>query len=35
MELIQGEGRIISASVAFMKELRELCNQYNLLLIFD
>ena len=35
IEPIQGEGGIIPATVSFMKELRELCDQYNALLIFD
>ncbi|CAL4326586.1 aspartate aminotransferase family protein [Buchnera aphidicola] len=35
VELIQGEGGIIPATVSFIKELRILCHQYNALLIFD
>ncbi|AWH90284.1 aspartate aminotransferase family protein [Buchnera aphidicola (Melanaphis sacchari)] len=35
IELIQGEGGIVPATVSFIKELRELCNKYNALLIFD
>ncbi|QCI20655.1 aspartate aminotransferase family protein [Buchnera aphidicola (Brachycaudus cardui)] len=35
VELIQGEGGIIPATVSFIKDLRVLCNQYNALLIFD
>jgi len=35
VELIQGEGGVIPANVPFIKGLRELCDQYNALLIFD
>jgi acetylornithine/N-succinyldiaminopimelate aminotransferase len=35
IELIQGEGGIVPATIPFIKELRLLCNQYNILLIFD
>ncbi len=35
VEAIQGEGGIIPAEDSFLPGLRELCNQYNALLIFD
>lgn len=35
VEPIQGEGGINVADVDFLKELRNLCDQYNALLIFD
>ncbi|AAM68058.1 aspartate aminotransferase family protein [Buchnera aphidicola] len=35
MELIQGEGGIVPADVAFVREIRDLCYKYNALLIFD
>ncbi len=35
MELIQGEGGVIPAEPAFVKGVRELCDKYNALLIFD
>lgn len=35
MEPIQGEGGIISGDPAFIKRARELCDQYNALLVFD
>lgn len=35
VELIQGEGGIIPATVLFIQELRKLCNKYNAILIFD
>ncbi|CAL4325863.1 aspartate aminotransferase family protein [Buchnera aphidicola] len=35
MELIQGEGGIIPATIPFVREIRKLCNKYNALLIFD
>lgn len=35
VELIQGEGGVIPATVSFIQELRQLCDQYNALLIFD
>lgn len=35
MELIQGEGGIVPATISFVKEVRKLCNKYNALLIFD
>ncbi|QCI26934.1 acetylornithine/succinylornithine family transaminase [Buchnera aphidicola (Thelaxes californica)] len=35
IELIQGEGGVISADKSFIKKLRELCNIYDVLLIFD
>ncbi|QCI21241.1 aspartate aminotransferase family protein [Buchnera aphidicola (Hyperomyzus lactucae)] len=35
VELIQGEGGIIPATKSFIKELRLLCNQHNIILIFD
>ncbi|AEO08866.1 bifunctional N-succinyldiaminopimelate-aminotransferase/acetylornithine transaminase protein [Buchnera aphidicola str. Ak (Acyrthosiphon kondoi)] len=35
VEPIQGEGGVIPANVSFIKKLRELCDQYNALLIFD
>ncbi len=35
MEPIQGEGGIIPADVEFAKQVRELCNQHNALLVYD
>ncbi|WP_284443159.1 aspartate aminotransferase family protein [Buchnera aphidicola] len=35
VELIQGEGGVIPAKIDFIQELRELCDRYNALLIFD
>lgn len=35
MEPIQGEGGIIPADLEFAKQVRELCNQYNALLVYD
>ncbi|AHG59868.1 aspartate aminotransferase family protein [Buchnera aphidicola] len=35
VELIQGEGGVIPATISFIEELRELCNKYDALLIFD
>ena len=35
MELIQGEGGIIPADIAFVQEIKNLCCKYNALLIFD
>jgi succinylornithine transaminase family protein len=35
VEPIQGEGGVIPADIAFLKELRELCNKTGALLIFD
>lgn len=35
LEAIQGEGGIIKANNNFLKKIRELCNKYNALLIFD
>lgn len=35
MEPIQGEGGIIPADKEFAKQVRELCDQYNALLVFD
>ncbi len=35
LEPVQGEGGIISANDDYLKELRELCNQNDILLIFD
>ncbi|MCV2884363.1 aspartate aminotransferase family protein [Aestuariibacter sp. AA17] len=35
MEPLQGEGGIISPTPEFVKGVRELCDQYNALLIFD
>ena len=35
IEPIQGEGGIISSSTKFLKELRKICNQKEVLLIFD
>ncbi|MGC9462197.1 aspartate aminotransferase family protein [Vibrio genomosp. F10] len=35
MEPLQGEGGIISPTNEFMKAVRELCDKYNALLIFD
>lgn len=35
LEPIQGEGGIINADVAFLKEARKLCDQYDALLIYD
>lgn len=35
VELIQGEGGVIPATISFIKELRKICNEYNALLIFD
>ncbi|MGO2233888.1 MAG: aspartate aminotransferase family protein [Marinomonas sp.] len=35
MEPIQGEGGIIPADIEFAKQVRELCDQYNALLVYD
>ena len=35
MEPIQGEGGIIPADKAFAKQVRELCDKYNALLVYD
>ena len=35
MEPIQGEGGVIPADVTFAKQVRELCDQHNALLVFD
>lgn len=35
MEPLQGEGGVISPDPAFLKAVRELCDQHNALLIFD
>ncbi|RBO84936.1 aspartate aminotransferase family protein [Marinomonas aquiplantarum] len=35
MEPIQGEGGIIPADLEFAKQVRELCDQHNALLVFD
>ncbi|MFD3157913.1 aspartate aminotransferase family protein [Haloimpatiens sp. FM7330] len=35
IEPVQGEGGIIEASIDFLKELRNLCDEYDALLIFD
>ncbi|CAM3517948.1 aspartate aminotransferase family protein [Parendozoicomonas haliclonae] len=35
MEPVQGEGGVIPADPAFVKAVRELCDQHNALLIFD
>ena len=35
VELVQGEGGVIPANVEFLKGLRELCDQFGALLIFD
>ncbi|PPI86818.1 bifunctional succinylornithine transaminase/acetylornithine transaminase [Candidatus Pantoea edessiphila] len=35
VEPVQGEGGVIPAKVAFLKKLRELCDKYDALLIFD
>ncbi|ACL30324.1 aspartate aminotransferase family protein [Buchnera aphidicola] len=35
VELIQGEGGVIPANLTFVQALKELCKQYNVLLIFD
>ena len=35
VEPIQGEGGVIPGDKKFFKELREICNQYNALLILD
>lgn len=35
IEPIQGEGGIISADSEFLKEVRNLCDEFNVLLIFD
>lgn len=35
MEPIQGEGGVIPADKEFAKQVRELCDQYNALLVFD
>ncbi|MEJ2025820.1 MAG: aminotransferase class III-fold pyridoxal phosphate-dependent enzyme, partial [Deltaproteobacteria bacterium] len=35
LEPVQGEGGIIPANDDYLKELRELCNQNDILLIFD
>ncbi len=35
LEPIQGEGGIRMPSALYLKEVREICNKYNLLLIFD
>ena len=35
LEPIQGEGGLVKAEVEFLKKLRELCDKWNCLLIFD
>lgn len=35
MEPIQGEGGVIPANKAFAQQVRDLCDQYNALLVFD
>jgi succinylornithine aminotransferase len=35
VEPIQGEGGVIPADIEFLKGLRELCDQFGALLIFD
>ncbi|MDC5090663.1 aspartate aminotransferase family protein [Acinetobacter baumannii] len=35
VELVQGEGGVIPADIEFLKGLRELCDQFGALLIFD
>ncbi|MBJ7536906.1 aspartate aminotransferase family protein [Marinomonas transparens] len=35
MEPIQGEGGVIPADIEFAKQVRELCDQHNTLLVFD
>lgn len=35
IEPIQGEGGVSSADISYMKSVRELCDKYNALLIFD
>ncbi len=35
VEPVQGEGGILPAQAGFLKHLREICDQYNALLIFD
>ena len=35
MEPLQGEGGVISPDIEFVKGVRELCDKYNALLIFD
>jgi len=35
VEPVQGEGGVLPASVEYLKGVRELCNQFNALLIFD
>ena len=35
MEIVQGEGGIIPADPAFVKEVREICDEKDILLIFD
>lgn len=35
LEPLQGEGGIIPADLAFLRGVRELCNQHNALMIFD
>ena len=35
LELVQAEGGVIPADPAFVKQLRELCDEHGLLLIFD
>lgn len=35
LEIIQGEGGIISADTDFLKGVRDLCDKYNAVLIFD
>ncbi|EXC37931.1 aminotransferase class-III family protein, partial [Acinetobacter baumannii 951631] len=35
VEPVQGEGGVIPADIEFLKGLRELCDQFGALLIFD
>ncbi|MGO4268269.1 aspartate aminotransferase family protein [Paenibacillus sp. TAF58] len=35
LELIQGEGGVYEVSLAYIKELRKLCSEHGILLIFD
>ncbi|MCF8302860.1 MAG: aspartate aminotransferase family protein [Bacteroidales bacterium] len=35
VEPVQGEGGVVVAEVEFIKQLRKLCNEHNILLIFD
>lgn len=35
IEVVQGEGGVIPADPKFLKQVRELCNQHDILLVFD